>query len=86
MKQFEYTVKNALGIGVHSAGMLAKLVKGCGDTVVTVKKGSETARTSQLMRLVTMGVRQGDALVVTVEGPDENRAIVAVRAFFEENL
>lgn len=86
MKQFDYTVKNSLGICTHSAGMLAKLVKGYSDTVVTVTKGGETAKTSQLMKLVTMGVKQGDALVITAEGPEESKAIVAVRAFFEEKL
>ena len=86
MKQFEYTIKDPLGIHARPAGMLAKVAKGFGETVVTVTKGENTAKASQLMKLMSLGVKSGDTIVVAAEGPAEDEAIEAVRKFIEETL
>ena len=86
MKQFTYTIKDELGIHARPAGLLAKLAKGYGDTVITVTKDGNTVKASQLMKLMGMGVKQGNEIVVTAEGPTEDEAIAAAKKFFEENL
>lgn len=86
MKDFTYLVQDELGIHARPAGQLAKLAKGYGDTVVTVTKGDKTVKASQLMKLMSMGVKRGDTVTVAAEGPAEEEAIAAVKQFFEENL
>ena len=86
MKQFEYTIKDPLGIHARPAGMLAKVAKGFGDTVVTVTKGDKTVKAIQLMKLMGLGIKTGETVTIAAEGPDEDAAIEAIRAFFEENL
>ena len=86
MKQFEYTIKDPLGIHARPAGMLAKVAKGFGDTVVTVTKGEKTVKAIQLMKLMGLGIKTGETVTIAAEGPDEDAAIEAIRAFFEENL
>ena len=86
MKQFEYTIKDPLGIHARPAGMLAKVAKGFGDTVVTVTKGEKTVQAIQLMKLMGLGIKTGETVTIGAEGPDEDAAIEAIRAFFEENL
>jgi len=86
MKEFQYTVTDPLGIHARPAGMLAQTARGFGDTVVTITKGGSTVRASQLMRLMGMGVKQGDTVTVTADGPTEEKAIAAIRKLFEENL
>ncbi len=86
MKQFNYTITDPLGIHARPAGLLAKVAKGYGDTVVTVTKGGSTVKASQLMKLMGMGVKQGDEITVAADGPAEDEAIAAVEAFFKENL
>ncbi len=86
MKQFNYTITDPLGIHARPAGLLAKVAKGYGDTVVTVTKGGSTVKASQLMKLMGMGVKQGDDITVAAEGPAEDEAIAAMEAFFKENL
>ena len=86
MKQFEYTIVDALGIHARPAGQIAKMAKGFGATVVTVTKGSKTVKASQLMNLMGMGVKKGDTVTVSVEGPNEEEAFAAVKEFFEKNL
>lgn len=86
MKQFTYTIKDELGIHARPAGMLSKLAKGYGDTVVTVSRGNQTVKASQLMKLMGMAVKKGDEVTVTSEGPAEDETIAALKQFFEENL
>ncbi len=86
MKQFEYTIKDPLGIHARPAGLLAKVAKGFGDTVVTVTKEGTTVKASQLMKLMGLGVKNGDTITVAAEGPAEDEAIEAVRKFVEETL
>ena len=86
MKQFTYTIKDPLGIHARPAGILAKAAKEFGDTVVTVTKDGNTVKASQLMKLMGMGIKQGNEIVVAAEGPAEDEAIAAMEKFFQENL
>ena len=86
MKQFTYTIKDELGIHARPAGLLAKLAKGYGETVITVTKDDKSVKASQLMKLMGLGIKQGNEIVVAAEGPAEDEAIAAAQKFFEENL
>ena len=86
MKQFEYTITDPLGIHARPAGMLAKTAKGFADTTVTVAKGGTTVKASQLMKLMSLGIKQGDVVTVAADGPSEEAAIAAMQTFFQENL
>ena len=86
MKQFQFTVQDPLGIHARPAGLLAKLAKEYKDTVITITKDGSTVKASQLMKLMGLGVKQGDHVTVTAEGPAEEEAIIAMKKFFEENL
>lgn len=86
MKEFQYTITDPLGIHARPAGLLAKVAKGYGDTVVTITKEGTTVKASQLMKLMGLGVKQGVTVTVAAEGPAEDEAIAAVEKFFKENL
>ena len=64
MKQFEYTINDPLGIHARPAGMLVKEAKAFADTVVTITKNGTTAKAGQLMKLMSLGVKQGDVVTV----------------------
>ncbi len=86
MKQFIHTISDPLGIHARPAGLLAKAAKAYPDTEITVAKDGNSARATQLMKLMGMGIRQGDRVTVTLSGPDEEPAAESIRRFFEENL
>ena len=86
MKQFTYTIKDELGIHARPAGLLAKAAKAYGDTVITVTKDGNTVKASQLMKLMGLGVKQGNEIVVAAEGSQEDAAIAAMEEFFNANL
>ena len=85
MKEFTYTVTNPIGIHARPAAMLSRKAKEF-ESVCTVTKGDKTQKLTQLMMLMAMGIKQGDTVTVRAEGPDEERAIVALEEHFRAEL
>ena len=87
MKQFEYTIKDELGIHARPAGLLVKEAKSFKpDTKITVTKGEKSADMTKLMNLMSMAVKCGDTITVTIEGGNEEGAAAAIEKFLNENL
>ena len=85
MKTFEYTIKDELGIHARPAGLLAKEAKKY-ESECTITKDGKTKKLTQLMMLMSLGVKQGETVTVTAEGADEDAAIADLKEFFEANL
>lgn len=85
MKNFEYTIKDELGIHARPAGMLVKEAKKY-QSKITITKEGKTAEASKLMAVMSLGVKCGQTVQIAVEGPDEEEAAAGIQAFFEENL
>ena len=85
MKTFEYTIKDELGIHARPAGLLVKEAKKY-ESECTITKDGKTKKLTQLMMLMSLGVKQGETVTVTAEGADEDTAIEGLKAFFESNL
>ena len=58
MKSFEYTIKDELGIHARPAGMLVKEAKNFASEF-TITKDGKTKKLTQLMMLMSLGVKQG---------------------------
>ena len=86
MKNFTYTITDPLGIHARPAGLLAKAAKVYADTVITVEKNGNAVKASQLMKLMGLGVKNGDTVTVAVEGGNEEAAFAAMKEFFDANL
>lgn len=85
MKSFTYTVQDELGIHARPAGMLAKAAAGC-KSVVTIDNGTKKADAKRLMAIMSMGVKKGHTVTVTVEGENEDADCAAMEEFFKTNL
>ena len=86
MKKFEYVITDALGIHARPAGLLVKAAKALDSTITIEKVGGKTAAATKLMAVMGMGIKQGDTVVVTAEGGDEEASIAAMEQFFNDNL
>ena len=86
MKQFDYTIKDPIGIHARPAGLLVKEAKTFAGTVVTITKDGTTVTATQLMKLMGRGVKHGDVVTVQAEGANEEAAIAALSDFFNKNL
>lgn len=85
MKKFKYVIKDELGIHARPAGMLVKMAKQY-ESAVEIRKGEKNVRASQLLMLMSLGVKQGEEVTVSIEGADEDQAYKELNAFFETNL
>ena len=71
MKSFTYTLQNDFPMFFGSAGQLAHLAKCYPDTTGTLEMGTRQADIAHPMQMMTMGIRKGDRVTVSVEGPSE---------------
>ena len=85
MKTFEYTIKDELGIHARPAGLLVKEAKKF-ESECTITKDGKTKKLTQLMMLMSLGVKQGDTVTVSVDGADEDAAVASLKEFFVNNL
>lgn len=85
MKTFTYTIRDEVGIHARPAGMLVNTAKATGCKV-TIEKGGRSADACKLFSVMSLGVKCGDTVIVTVEGGDETAAIKSLSDFFEANL
>lgn len=85
MKQFQYTIKDELGVHARPAGLLVKLAKQY-TSAITLEKNGKTCDMRKLMAVMGMGIRKGETVTVTAEGEDEAAAIEAVEKFLTENV
>ena len=85
MKEFEYTITDELGIHARPAGLLVKEAKKF-ESECTITKDGKTKKLTQLMMLMSLGVKQGDTVTVSVDGADEDAAVASLKEFFENNL
>ena len=85
MKTFSYTMTDPVGIHARPAGVLVKLVKPFASKC-TITKGDNTEELTKLMKIMGMGIKGGDTVVIKVEGTDEDVAAETIEKFFKDNL
>ncbi len=86
MKEFKYVIKDAVGIHARPAGLLVKEVAALAPTKVYVAKESKKVEANRLFSVMSLGVKCGDEVVVSVEGGDEETALNKIEEFFKANL
>jgi len=85
MKEFQYVVKDPLGIHARPAGLLVKEAKN-GRSEIVIEFGGKSADAKRLLAVMSLGVKSGNEVTVRVEGPDEDSRAEELKAFFEANF
>lgn len=85
MKVFQYVITDEVGIHARPAGLLVKAAKQVASQV-KIEANGKSADAKKLMALMSLGVKKGQEVKVTVEGPDEEEAAGLLEQFFRENL
>ena len=86
MREFTYVVTEPIGIHARPAGLVVREAKKFPETQITMIKNGKEVNCQKLMRVMSLGVRHGESVVVRAEGADEDAAIAAMEAFFKSNL
>lgn len=85
MKEFQYKIKDEIGIHARPAGILVKEAKKYQSRIMITKDGKSVEAT-KLMAIMGLGVKCGDTITISVEGTDEDTAFEEIKSFFETNL
>jgi phosphocarrier, HPr family len=87
MKKINYTVVAEAGIHARPAGLLVKQAASFkSDIKLLNEENGKEADLKRLMAVMALGVKQGNSVVVTVEGEDEDEAYTVLESFLKENF
>ena len=85
MIEFFHIVKDPNGIHARPAGLLAREALQY-QSDITVKKGERYANMKGLFSMMSLAVKAGDTITVSVSGKDESIAAEALRKYLEEHI
>ena len=85
MIEFLHTVKDPNGIHARPAGLLAKEALQY-HSEITVKIGERYANMKGLFSMMSLAVKSGDSITISVSGKDEEVAARAIREYLEKNI
>lgn len=85
MKNFEYIIRDQLGIHARPAGLIARRA-GRYRSRITLRIGGRPADAGKIMSIMMLGARCGQTLEVEIEGEDEDAAYEGMKALLEEIL
>lgn len=86
MKEFTYLITNEFAMHFGPAGRMAEIARTYPDTTATLQMGERSADISRPMKVVTMGVRKGDKVTITVDGPSENELLEVLHQYFLDRM
>ena len=85
MKEFQFVIKDQVGLHARPAGLLVKRAAEFKSSI-TVNGNGKSADATKLIKLMSLGIKQGMEISCQIEGEDEDTACQALQEFFEENL
>lgn len=69
------------GLHARPAGELVKLVKGFEGSTVRISTPARSVNAASMLSVLSLGIKQGTELEVSVEGGDESAVLEAVTSF-----
>ena len=87
MRQITYTVKAEAGLHARPAGLLVKQAASFkSDIKILNEESGKEADLKRLMAVMALGVRQGNSVVISTNGEDEEEAAKTLEAFLKDNF
>ena len=89
MKEFRTVVASPVGLHARPAALFSRSAKGSGCVVrlakITDGVTSEFVDGTSILRVMTLGVKFGDEIVVQVEGENEDNSAAALQSIAESS-
>ncbi|MFS8641130.1 MAG: HPr family phosphocarrier protein [Symbiobacteriaceae bacterium] len=86
MVERTFTLRNPTGLHARPAALFVKEVQKFADTEIFVRKGDREVSARSLLSLLSLGVAQGETIVIRCAGPREQEAMAALAALIEGGL
>lgn len=85
MKEFTYIITDSDGIHARPAGLLVKEA-GKYKSDIILRLGEKEGDAKRIFSVMSLGVKCGQKIGVTIAGEDEDLAARAMEEFLKENL
>lgn len=85
MRNFEFTVKEEVGIHARPASQMV-VAASAYKSSITIDKNGKKADAKRLLALMSLGVKCGDNIIFNIEGEDEDIAADQLVIFCNKNL
>ena len=79
MQEETVVIVNKIGLHARPATLLVKAATAFASNVAIIRDG-KTFNAKSMLAVMSSGVKQGDAVIVRADGPDEQEAVRAVAA------
>lgn len=86
MKEFQYKIKDGVGIHARPAGLLVKEAENFLSDIQIKMSDDRSADAKRLFALMGLGAAKDDVITVSISGEDEEVAATAIKVFLEKNL
>ena len=86
MKKFTSVIKADFAMHFGPAGRLAEIARCYPDTTAIIEMGTRKANISRPRKVATMGIRKGDMVTVSADGPSEVELIDVLYQYFEDAM
>ncbi|MBI9049938.1 MAG: HPr family phosphocarrier protein [Anaerolineaceae bacterium] len=87
MERREYTIQDAVGLHARPVSLIARIAMPYKNSKITLSCGEKSADAIHMLAVMDMQVKQGDTIVVTVEGGQEILiADTILNVFIYQNL
>jgi phosphocarrier protein FPr len=84
-RRLTLTVQNRLGLHARPAARFVATANGFGASIVLNKDG-RAANAKSINQVATLGVRYGDTITLTADGPDAEAALAALQVLADDNF
>ncbi|MFZ7132567.1 MAG: HPr family phosphocarrier protein [Eubacteriales bacterium] len=85
MKQFTYIIKDRIGIHARPATILAQEARKFECEIILEVK-SKRVQVKDMMKVMSMTIKQGTEVLVTAKGSDEDAAIKRFAEIMRQNM
>lgn len=87
MKTIVYAITDPMGLHARPAGLLVKKAASFQSNITVKNVGTgKTVDAKRIMGVMSLGVKQGNEIELSIEGDDEENAQEALSVFLKENL
>lgn len=80
-----YTIIDPLGMHARPAAALLKLARQF-RSGIELKKDGRTIPLKSMLNILSLAIKYGDTVTITIDGEDEPEAAIALTAFFDEEM
>lgn len=85
MKEIQYVITDEQGIHARPAGRLVKEAESF-ECKIEIGTPAKMVNAKRIMGVMGLALKNGNALTMTFDGPDEEEAAKAMEAFLKDNL